>query len=140
VCPVLGSNCQSLLQLAGLPALFWRCTSSAQLSGVRQCHSLADNARIRARVILQRLQANFDISPSRHINWAECAYALHLHTARITPVRRPQLLCTALPVVLLDCARYIRTSWAPAFVFRSAAWPLILACCFRFRCVTLPRT
>lgn len=92
------------------------------------------------RVILQRLQANFDISPSRHINWAECAYALHLHAARITPVRRPYPLFSAPLAVLRHCARYIRTSWAPAFAFRSAAWPLILARWFRFPCVTLPRT
>lgn len=135
VCPALGSNCQPRLQLAGLRAIFWRCRSSAKLSGARQCHSLTH-----VRLILQRLQANFDISPSRHINWAECAYALHLHAARITPVRRPHLLCTVLSAALRDDARSTCTSWAPAFAFCCVAWPLILACCFRFRCVSLSRT
>ena len=92
------------------------------------------------RVILQLLQTNFDIDPDQHINWAECAFALHLHAAHITPVRRPHPLCSVPLAVLRVVACFTRTWRAPALAFRSAAWSLILACCFRFRCTTLHRT
>jgi hypothetical protein len=100
-----------------LRALFWICSHATQLSwyvtvyvaGLCDCTTqLPEAAEILMPLLLQ---ANFDISLAQNFVWGECAYALHLFRAQITPVsRRPASRWQRCVHALLNTALIIRSA------------------------------
>ena len=92
---------------------------TAYVAGVGDCATQLPAAAALLMPLL--LQANFDISPVQNFVWGECAYALHLFRAQITPVsRRPASRWQRCVHALLNTALITRSAPGAARFHASA--------------------